>query len=97
MAIISTLLKKGILLKECLEQEYAHPLELRRQGLKELLITASETDLGKAHHFPKILNGFRDGETEFYEPYEPQVTICHYDRMTPSIVLEFLIQKVIIL
>jgi hypothetical protein len=81
MAIISTLLKKGIRLRESLEQEYSHPLELQRQELKKLLIQASETEIGRKCEFSKILNGFRFGENEFYERYKTQVPIYDYDRI----------------
>lgn len=81
MAIISTLLKKGIRLRESLEQEYSHPLELQRQELKKLLIQAADTEIGQAYDFPKILNGFRYGESEFYERYKSQVPIYDYDKI----------------
>lgn len=81
MAIISTLLKKGIRLRESLEQENSHPLELQRQELKKLLIQAAETEIGKKYDFPKILKGFRRGEDEFYELYKTQVPIYDYDRI----------------
>ncbi|PZX54159.1 GH3 family domain-containing protein [Algoriphagus chordae] len=79
MAIISTLLKKGIRLRESLEQEYSHPLELQRQELKKLLIQASGTEIGKKYDFPAILKGFRRGEDEFYDRYKNQVPIYDYD------------------
>ena len=54
MAIISTLLKKGIRLRESLEQEYSHPLELQRQELKKLLIHSADTEIGKKYEFSKM-------------------------------------------
>mgnify|MGYP003513047187 FL=1 len=47
MAILGTLLKKGIRLREMLEQEYTSPFDLQKKELKELLITASQTEFGK--------------------------------------------------
>ena len=44
MAILGTLLKKGIRLREMLEQEYTSPFDLQKKELKELLITASQTE-----------------------------------------------------
>ena len=38
MAILGTLLKRGIKLRENLEQEYSTPLELQKNVLKDLLI-----------------------------------------------------------
>ena len=81
MAIISTLLKKGIRLRESLEQEYSHPLELQRRELKKLLIHAADTEIGKKYEFAKILKGFRWGESEFYERYKVQVPIYDYNRI----------------
>ena len=89
MAIIITLLKKGIQLKESLEQEYSRSMELQHQQLKALLITASETEFGKAHNCPKILNGFLYVKIEFYGGYKAQVPIYDYDRMPPNTDLEF--------
>jgi hypothetical protein len=59
MAILGTLLKKGIRLREMLEQEYTSPFDLQKKELKELLITASQTEFGKYYNFADILNGFR--------------------------------------
>jgi len=81
MAIISTLLKKGIRLRESLEQEYSHPLELQRQELKKLLIQAAETEIGEEYDFLKILKGFRRDDDEFYERYKTQVPIYDYERI----------------
>ncbi|SFT42868.1 GH3 auxin-responsive promoter [Algoriphagus locisalis] len=81
MAIISTLLKKGIRLRESLEQEYSHPLELQRQELKKLLIQAAETEIGRKYEFPIILKSFRNGEDDFYELYKSNVPIYDYDRI----------------
>ncbi|WP_425638322.1 GH3 family domain-containing protein [Algoriphagus yeomjeoni] len=81
MAIISTLLKKGIRLRESLEQEYSHPLELQRQELKKLLIHAAETEIGRKYDFGKILKSFRKGKDDFYEMYKSQVPIYDYNRI----------------
>ena len=43
LAILGTLLKKGIRIREMLEQEYTSPFDLQKKELKELLITASPT------------------------------------------------------
>lgn len=81
MAIISTLLKKGIRLRESLEQEYSHPLELQRQELKKLLIQAVDTEIGRKYDFPTILKSFRRGKNDFYEIYTSQVPIYDYNRI----------------
>jgi hypothetical protein len=63
MAILGTLLKKGIRIREMLEEEYTAPFDLQKKELKELLITANATDFGKYNNFWEILNGFRRGYT----------------------------------
>jgi len=69
MAIIGTLLKKGIKLREILEQEYSSPFELQKNELKKLLITASNTEIGKYYHFNDILLSFRRGPRSFYDKF----------------------------
>ena len=59
MAILGTLLKKGIRIREMLEQEYTSSYDLQKKELKELLITANGTEFGKYYNFSEILNGFR--------------------------------------
>lgn len=58
MAILGTLLKRGIRLRESLEQEYSSPLELQKQELKKLLITASKTQMAEKYGFRTILSEF---------------------------------------
>ncbi len=67
MAILGTLLKKGIKLRENLEQEYTSPFELQKKELKELLITASQTEFGKYYDFPTLLGHFRRSPKDFYK------------------------------
>ena len=70
MAILGTLLKKGIKLRENLAQEYSSPFELQKNELKELMITASQTEFGKYYNFNDILNSFRKSPRGFYEAYK---------------------------
>ena len=58
MAILSTLLKKGIRLKESLEQDYSSPIDLQRETLKELMIHSRETAIAKRYNFNINLSGF---------------------------------------
>ena len=80
MAILGTLLKKGIRLREMLEQEYTSPFDLQKNELKELLITASQTEFGKYHNFAHVLNGFRTGGKEFYRRFK-KIPIHTYNRI----------------
>jgi GH3 auxin-responsive promoter len=81
MAILGTLLKKGIKLRENLEQEYSSTLELQKKELKELLITASQTEFGKYYDFPNILRKFRKGGRSFYTAYKSVVPIHDYNKI----------------
>lgn len=81
MAIISTLLKRGIRLRESLEQEYSMPLELQRDTLKKLLIKANRTAIATKYDFSAILRGFKLGNHEFYERYKAQVPIYDYNKI----------------
>jgi len=81
MAILGTLLKKGIRLREMLEQEYTSPFDLQKKELKELLITASQTEFGKFHNFAAVLDGFRKGDKEFYNRFKKQVPIHTYNKI----------------
>jgi hypothetical protein len=81
MAILGTLLKKGIRLREMMEQEYTSPFDLQKKELKELLITANATDFGKAYNFHDILKAFRKGNKEFYGVFKRSVPIHTYNKM----------------
>jgi hypothetical protein len=81
MAILGTLLQKGIKLRETLEQEYSSPLELQKKELKELLITASGTEFGKYYDFQSILSSFRRGPKEFYKAFKSNVPIHDYNKI----------------
>ncbi|SKC86556.1 GH3 family domain-containing protein [Ohtaekwangia koreensis] len=81
MAILGTLLKKGIRIREMLEQEYTSPYDLQKKELKELLITASQTEFGKHYNFAEILHAFRKGDKEFYKRYKNHIPIHNYNKM----------------
>ncbi len=81
MAILGTLLKKGIKLRENLHQEYSSPFDLQKQELKELMITASATEFGKYYDFDKILPQFRKNGKVFYEAFKNSVPIHDYNKI----------------
>jgi GH3 auxin-responsive promoter len=81
MAILGTLLKKGIKLRENLEQEYSSPFELQKRELQELLIIASQTEFGKYYDFPKILGHFRRRPKEFYNVFKASVPLHDYNKI----------------
>lgn len=64
-----------------LEQEYTSPFDLQKKELKELLITARQTEFGKHYNFDEILNGFRKGDKDFYKRFKSQVPIHTYNKI----------------
>ena len=79
MAILGTLLKKGIKIREILDQEYSSPFDLQKIQLKSLLLTAASTDFGRSHSFTNILYGFKSSERHlFYDLFKKQVPISNY-------------------
>jgi hypothetical protein len=81
MAILGTLLKKGIKLRESLEQEYSAPMELQKMELKKLLIEASDTEFGKYYNFHEILASFRQGDLHFYRAFKEHVPQHDYNKI----------------
>lgn len=81
MAILGTLLKKGITLRESLEQLYTSPLDLQKQELRNLLIHCQSTKFGQAHNFQRILSSFKRGKDDFYNSFKSQVPIFDYDKI----------------
>lgn len=78
MAILSNLLKKGIRLRESLEQEYSSPIDLQKEQLRKLLLKAERTEIGRKYDFQKVLKGFRNGNQEFYELFKTQLPVYDY-------------------
>jgi hypothetical protein len=81
MAILGTLLKKGIKLRENLDQEYTSPFELQKQELKDLMITASQTEFGKYYNFSALLSQFRKEHHAFYHAFKSAVPIHDYNKI----------------
>lgn len=81
MAILGTLLKKGIRLREMMEQEYTSPFDLQKKELKELLISADQTEFGKHYNFASILKDFRKGDKSFYNTFRTKIPIHSYNKI----------------
>lgn len=81
MAILGTLLKKGVHLREMMEQEYTSPFDLQKKELKELLMEASDTEFGKYYNFQDILKSFRKGEKAFHAEFRQKIPIHTYNKM----------------
>ncbi len=80
MAILGTLLKRSLKLRENLDQEYSSPFELQKNALKDLLITAADTEFGRYYHFQEILRYFRKGPKEFHRHFQ-KIPIHDYNKI----------------
>jgi hypothetical protein len=81
MAILGTLLKKGIRLREMMEQEYTSPFDLQKKELKELLIAANQTDFGRHYNFHDILQAFRKNNKDFHRIFRQNIPIHSYNKI----------------
>lgn len=82
MPIIGKLLKRGIAIRESLEQVYATPLELQKTELRKLLVAAKDTQIGKMYSFKTILNGFKNQDKDlFYQYFVSNLPVYDYDSM----------------
>ncbi|PIB35577.1 GH3 auxin-responsive promoter [Reichenbachiella sp. 5M10] len=85
MAFLGKLLKKGIKLRETLEQDYTSPLDLQKSELRKLLIAAKDTYFGRYHYFKTILNGFKNQDQDlFYQFYKSNVPIYSYEEINET-------------
>lgn len=82
MEILGTLLKKGISLRESLEQQYTSPLDLQKQTLRKLLIHARNTEFAKKYNIAEVLKSFKKlGAEAFYESYKAHIPIYDYEKI----------------
>lgn len=82
MAILGTLLKKGITLRESFEQQYTSPFDLQKQELRKLLITTQHTMFGRTFGFPEILRTFINrGADDFYRAFVDSIPVYNYDKI----------------
>lgn len=79
MAILSKLLKKGIRLRDSLEQEYASPVDLQKEQLKKLLLKAADTEIGKKYQFKSILGKLKGSSDDFFTAFAQGLPIYDYN------------------
>ncbi len=80
MAILGTLLKKGVTLRESLEQMYSSPEDLQKQELRNLLIHCQNTQFGQAYDFNEILSSFKNkNPNSYYDTFKKNIPIFDYD------------------
>ncbi|MEQ8473197.1 MAG: GH3 auxin-responsive promoter family protein [Marinoscillum sp.] len=82
MAILGTLLKRGITLRESLEQQYTSPYDLQKQELRKLMIHCQDTLFGKHYKFPAILKSFKSHRNDvFYKEFTEGIPVFDYDKL----------------
>jgi len=82
MPIIGSILKKGIKLRETLEQDFTSPYDLQKKELSKLLISARNTQFGRTYDFHTVLEQFRSfGQHDFFDKFKELVPVCDYDKM----------------
>ncbi|MEQ8241535.1 MAG: GH3 auxin-responsive promoter family protein, partial [Cyclobacteriaceae bacterium] len=81
MAILGTLLKKGIRLRESLEQQYTSKEDLQKNELRKLLIHTRHTAFGKEYNFSSILKALKPRDNSYYEIYKNQVPVFDYNKI----------------
>lgn len=82
MAILGTLLKKGITLRESIEQQYTSPIDLQKQELRKLLIHTEDTLIGRAYRFKDILQAFKSKDYQaFYRAFQTNIPVHDYNKM----------------
>lgn len=81
MAILGTLLKKGIRLRESLEQEYGSPQDLQKTVLQKLLVAASKTQIGQKYDFKAVLEKFKLEDMSYYRTFSDSVPIYDYEKI----------------
>lgn len=81
MAILGTLIKKGIRLRDNFEQVYSSPFDLQKNELRKLLFEARDTQFGKYYDFSGVLHQFRKGHNDFHKVFCRLVPLHDYDKI----------------
>lgn len=82
MAIIGSLLKKGITFRQSLEQKYSSPFDLQKAELKKLMLQARSTQFGEYYQFESLLWAFKHpNPMAFYDAFKKTVPVFDYDSL----------------
>lgn len=82
MAILGTLLKRGIMLRESMEQQFTSSFDLQKAELRKLMIHTQGTQFGKTYQFAKGLHSFKSADQEaFYQDFISRIPIFDYDKI----------------
>ena len=81
MALLGSLLKKGIRIRESIEQEKHEPVKLQGNELKKLLSKAQQTAIGKDKGFAGILQKAGNNPKALYHAYKEAVPVYDYNKL----------------
>ena len=84
MAILGSLLKKGIRIRESVEQEKEEAVKLQCKELKKLLSKAKHTAIGKDFNFTAILEKGGSNPKALYKAYSNKVPTYDYNKIYNS-------------
>lgn len=81
MAILGSILKKGIQLSAVAEKEKTSPENQQLKELRKLLINAKLTRFGEEYNFENILRTGQKDISQLYEGYKSAVPIYNYNKI----------------
>ncbi|MFC0182602.1 GH3 auxin-responsive promoter [Pseudarcicella hirudinis] len=83
MAIVGSLLKRGIGLTAVVRSKKINPFKMQKKTLTKLISKARFTEFGEAYNFEEILNSalFSEDKKDFYQKYKENVPIYDYNKM----------------
>ncbi|MFL5730243.1 MAG: GH3 auxin-responsive promoter family protein [Cytophagaceae bacterium] len=80
MALLGTLLNKGIKISHIIEKDAPSPEQLQKKELKKLLRKAKATSFGKHFSFSAILKLFKKKDQSYYQAYS-RIPIYNYNKI----------------
>ncbi len=82
MALLGNLIKRGIRIRESLDQDFTSPFDLQKTELRKMIIAARNTQFGKAYDFQLLLSKLKSTDSkEFYQTLKENIPIHTYDKM----------------
>src|SRR4028118_752040 len=83
MAILGSLLKRGIKLRKMVEQERHTPFDLQNRELRKLLTKAQFTEFGRQFNFEDTLRstGRFHTEGDLYQKFRQNVPVFNYNKI----------------
>lgn len=82
MALLGNLIKRGIRIRESLDQDFTSPFDLQKAELRKMIIAARNTQFGKAYNFHDLLSNLKSTDSkDFYQAFKANIPIHTYDKM----------------